>query len=48
MKSIDCFWYLPVFGPFLSLVGSSDASGGAIPIGEKPAPDESATASHST
>lgn len=36
MKSIDCFWYLPVFGPFLSLVGSSDASGGAIPIGEKP------------
>ena len=36
MKSIDCFWYLPVFGPFLSLAGSSDASGRGAPVGEKP------------
>ncbi len=27
MKTLNCFWYLPVFGAFLTLAGTGDASG---------------------
>lgn len=36
MKTITCFWYLPVFSAFLTLAGSSDAAGGTAPMERKP------------
>jgi L-rhamnose mutarotase len=36
MKNLNCFWYLPVFGAFLTLAGGSDASGQPAPAGKKP------------
>jgi L-rhamnose mutarotase len=36
MKTINCFWYLPVFGAFLTLAGSAHASGGAAQVENKP------------
>jgi L-rhamnose mutarotase len=38
MTTITCFWYLPVFGAFLTLAGSPDASGQHAPAGKKPLP----------
>jgi len=38
MKTMRCFWYLPVFGAFLTLAGSSDASGQSVPKEKKPLP----------
>jgi L-rhamnose mutarotase len=36
MKTMNCFWYLPVFGAFLTLAGSSAGAGGEAPGGKKP------------
>ncbi len=36
MTTMNCFWYLPVFGAFLTLAGSGDASGQPAPVEKKP------------
>ena len=36
MNALRSFWYLPVFGAFLTLAGSSDSAAQAQPSGKKP------------
>ncbi len=36
MRSLNCYWYLPVFSAFLTLAGGADAAAQAPPQQEKP------------
>ena len=36
MRTVNCFWYFPVFSAFLTLAGTADAPGQPPPQREKP------------